>query len=152
MIHEMQLRQISSRLTVFNKFILPGIFALGMFNVLFFGGSMELAADVWWVYLIPFAFEAFILWHSWGAKWVAIDETNGRLYVSNYRREIAIPLSHIVDVTESIWSDPRRVKITLGQPSEFGNKIIFYATYRFGGIFSGPHPIVNELLTLVAKE
>jgi len=149
----MKLRRISSLLTVFYKFGLPAIFAFGMVNVLIWGvpgvdfGRNELT----FIYVSPFLFGAWSLWQSWGTKWVAIDETNRRLYVSNYRREISIPLSHIVNVTESIWSDPRRIKIYLSEPSEFGDKIVFFATYRYGGLFAAPHPILDELTDLAVK-
>ena len=146
----MELRRISSLLTVVAKFIAPPLGVLFVANFWFSLGEIRGPA-IWWFYLVPVLTEAIVIWHAVSVKWVAIDELNGRLYVSNYFKEIAIPLSDIVDVKESLWSDPRRMKITLSQPSEFGEKIVFLGTYRFGGIFAGPHPIVNELQTLAAK-
>lgn len=144
----MKLRRISSLLTFFNKIVVPLLTPVWL--ALLFVWWIP-ARSPWWFYGAMIAAAAVTIWHSWGVKWVAIDEMNSRLYVSNYRKEISIPLSHIVDVKESIWSDPRRVKITLSEPSEFGDKVLFFATYRFGGILAGPHPIVNELIALAAK-
>ncbi|HRI02761.1 MAG TPA: hypothetical protein PLL77_03365 [Pyrinomonadaceae bacterium] len=71
--------------------------------------------------------------------------------VLNSRKEVSIPFSEIDDVSESIFSDPRRITIKLRNPTEFGQKIAFLGTYRFGGIFAGPHPIVAELQALAAQ-
>ena len=151
MIHEMKLRRISSLWTPIHKFVLPVTFLLWSIYILIFDMGMRIDPDLWWFYTAPLLIEAILFWHAIRLMWVALDETNGVLYVSNYRREIAIPLSHIANVTESYWTDPRRIKITLDKPSEFGDKIVFLGTYRVGGILAGPHPIVNELQTLAAK-
>ena len=150
---ERPLRRISSMLTALYKFVLPVLFVAGFFNVViwrisnpvFFVG-LPLAA-----FLIPLVSLSFILWNYGPAKKVLIDETNKRLYVSNYRKEIAIPFSEIASVSEFMLSDPTRVTIRLHSPSEFGQKIVFLATYRFGGWLAGSHPIVAELRGLVAE-
>jgi hypothetical protein len=148
----MQLRRISSLLTVFHKYILPGIFAIGLVNVLFIDRSFitdpRSGMPAWVAFAIPTAFLSVTLWLGWAVKWVALDVPNQRLYVSNYLKEISIPFSEIADVSEFFFSDPRRITIKLHNPTEFGQKIVFLGTYRFGGIFAGPHPIVAELLSL----
>ena len=149
----MQLRRISSMLTAPYKFGFPALFIVGFFNMLiwristpgYFAG-FPLAA-----YLIPFAFLLLTLWNYGPAKRVLIDEANKRLYVLNYRKEIAIPFSEIASVSEFIFSDPTRITIRLRSPSEFGQKIVFLATYRFGGWLAGSHPIVKELRALAAR-
>ncbi len=106
----------------------------------------------WVTYLIPVFFLIFTTWLGWGLKWVAIDDANKRLYVSNYRKEISIPFSEIAHVSEFILSDPRRITIKLHHPTEFGQKIVFLSTYRFGGWLAGPHPIVKELQGLTSQQ
>ena len=54
-------------------------------------------------------------------------------------------------MNEFILSDPTRITIGLREPSEFGQKIVFLGTYRFGGWLAGSHPIVKELRALAAK-
>lgn len=98
---------------------------------------------------MPIFFLVFTLWLAWGLKWVAIDAPNDQLYVSNYRKEIAIPFSEIADVTEFILSDPRRITVRLRNETGFGKKIVFLGTYRFGGWLAGSHPIVKELRELL---
>lgn len=150
----MPLRRISSLWTVFHKFVFPLIFVISCLNMWILWGpptliNTESFPPVWFFYLMPLVFLVFGLWLASGLKWVAIDAPNKRLYVSNYRKEIAIPFSEIADVTEFILSDPRRITIHLRNETEFGKKIIFLGTYRFGGWLAGPHPIVKELKGLL---
>ena len=72
---------------------------------------------------------------------------DGFLYVSNYMKEITVPLTEIYDVTENIWINIHPVTIHLKSPSEFGDKIRFMPKTRFFAWFSS-HPIVNELKEL----
>jgi hypothetical protein len=144
----MQLRRISSLLTVFYKFILPGWFGLGLLNTIMWGGhyfTPDPDFPVVYVYAIVIFFIGFSLLIGWNLNWVAIDDANQRLYVSNYRREIAVPFFEIDKVTQFYLSDPARITIHLKHESEFGKKIVFLATYRFGGILAGTHPMVAEL-------
>ena len=151
----MKLRRISSLWTPINKFVVPPLGILFIVRLYWeepwsdFQATDSLAKYMFMV--VPFLALAFNVWWGWSAKWVAIDEAGGRLYVSNYLREISIPFSHIDNVTESWWSEPRRIKIYLREPSEFGDKIVFFGTYRLGGILSGPHPIADELTRLAVK-
>jgi len=150
----MPLRRISSLLTFPYKFVLPAFFVVGFLNMLIWGkwypgdqpGFPPMA-----VYLISLPFLLLILWNYCPAKRVFLDQQNQRLYVSNYRKEIAIPFSEIASVNEFILSDPTRITIGLREPSEFGQKIVFLGTYRFGGWLAGSHPIVKELSALAAK-
>jgi len=88
------------------------------------------------------------IWMSWGLKKVSVDDRN--LYVSNYRTEITIPISEIEDVREFLLSEPRRVTIYLRNPTVFGSKIVFLATYR-AFAFLSPHPIVDELIQMALR-
>lgn len=86
-----------------------------------------------------------IYWECVRLKEVSVDEEY--LYVSNYLKEIAIPLSEILDVTENRWVNLHPVTIHLKSSSEFGDKIVFMPTTRFFSFFSS-HPIVSELKNL----
>lgn len=88
---------------------------------------------------------AFLYWTSMRLKAVNIDDEF--LYVSNYLKEISIPLSNIDDVTENRWINIHPVKIHLKSPSEFGDKIIFMPKVRVFSFFSS-HPVVAELQEL----
>jgi len=88
---------------------------------------------------------AFIYWSGIRLKEVSID--NDFLYVSNYLKEVSIPLSQIYDVTENRWVNIHPVTIHLNSPSEFGDKITFMPRTRFFALYSS-HPVVNELKAL----
>lgn len=78
-------------------------------------------------------------------KKVAVDDRF--LYVSNYRKEITIPLSNIGDVTEVKWVRTRPITIHLKTDSEFGRKIIFTPKWKGFSAFAS-NPIVAELKEL----
>jgi len=88
---------------------------------------------------------AFLYWFCARLKSVSID--GEFLHVSNYLKEIAIPLSNIYFVTENKWVNIHPVTIHLRTPSEFGNKITFMPKTRLFPFF-GSHPVVKELKAL----
>jgi len=92
---------------------------------------------------------AFIYWSCIRLKEVSVDDDF--LYVSNYLKEIVIPLSEIYDVTENVWVNIHPVTIRLKTPSEFGEKIVFMPTVRFFALFSS-HPVVTELKELARSK
>ena len=151
-IAHMKLRRISSTLTFFYKFLFPAFLVVGFVGFVWRPGTsridpkfdlLVLAASVLVV--------AYEMWITWPIKRVLLDAANQRLYVSNYRREIVVPLSDIAHVTEFTWHDPRRITLYLRTPCEFGDSIAFLATYQFGGWLAGEHPIVKELRELAAN-
>jgi hypothetical protein len=83
-------------------------------------------------------------------KEVSVDKDF--LYVSNFRREIKVPLSEVVSVRGSFLVKGKLEPITVrfkGE-TEFGSKIIFVPPYRLFGI--GLHPTAGELGALVAAK
>lgn len=91
-------------------------------------------------------FSAFIYFGCYRLKKVSVDDRF--LYISNYLKEVQVPLSEVADVTESSSSNIRPVIIHLISSTEFGRKIIFMPKeWRFG--FYSTHPVVNELKEMV---
>jgi len=102
-----------------------------------------------WIFLFFWiAGSAFLVWDAARLKFVSVDDDF--LYVSNYLREIAIPLTDIYDVTENVWINTHPVTIHLKSPSEFGDKIVFMPKTRFS-LFSS-HPVVKELKQLARSK
>jgi len=142
------IREISSRLTFFHKFILPGIFALSIINIglqyltgWFSSTTLEMTGIM---VLLPVAFLCVSILFQWPLKKVYLDERN--LYVSDYRVEAVIPVTNIARVSEFFFSEPRRVTIHFKEPTIFGRKIVFIATYRFSPFAAfASHPVVSEL-------
>jgi len=138
-------RKLSSLQTFIAKILFPGLWTslFGIMVVRMFLSSV--GRPVNWTFLIFWiAGSAFIWWGSARFKVVSVDKNF--LYVSNYLKEIAIPLSDIYDVTENVWLNNHPVTIHLKSPSEFGDKIIFMPKVRFS-LFSS-HPVVKELKRL----
>lgn len=90
---------------------------------------------------------AFIWWLCAPLKRVRMD---GRtLLVSNFRKEISIPISDIEDVTENRWINIHPVTIRLRNDTEFGDRITFMPTARMFGLWSS-HPVVAQLRNIAA--
>ena len=102
-----------------------------------------------WIFLLIWVVGSiFICWDSIRLKEVSVDDSF--LYVSNYLKEVSIPLSEIYDVTESSWVNYHPVTIHLKSPSEFGDEIVFMPTTRFFNVFRS-HPVVSELKELARR-
>jgi hypothetical protein len=100
--------------------------------------------DQWWIIVVGSLVSVYIYRHVVSLKAVSVDDEF--LYVSDYFKEISVPLSEIEDVTQSGWIKNQSVKIHLSPPSEFGDKIAFMPTTRFFNF--GSHPVVDELKQL----
>ena len=84
-------------------------------------------------------------WLLGSVKKVRLDAT--ALHVSDYSRQIAVPLAEIESVSENWWMSHHPVTIHLRHNTEFGRKITFIPKFRLLP-FWRTHPIVNELRTL----
>lgn len=124
-------RTLSSQFTVLYKFLLPVFWiSLGLYPLL----RILFDAHIWVDFDVVFALCVFLAVH------IAIDHWNNFplkkvrrdgdfLYVSNYVKEVKIPMSnidHVKKTTGGYWRIPRRrVIVTLKEPSEFGRTIKF---------------------------
>jgi hypothetical protein len=67
--------------------------------------------------------------------------TQDTLLISNYWREIRVPLRDVHDVTESRWINIHPVTLHLRHPTAFGSRVVFMPKTRWFGSW-WPHPIV----------
>ncbi|HYX71795.1 MAG TPA: hypothetical protein VE732_03420, partial [Nitrososphaera sp.] len=83
-----------------------------------------------WVPLLWVIGSLSMCWYIFLQKNVSVDEEF--LYIKNYFKEVAIPLSEIKHVTYSRLYRSRSVTVHLKSPSVFGSKIRFtpHTTYR----------------------
>ena len=145
-------KTISSKQTFLMKIIFPLIwipfFGIGAIGAVF---NAKINTDFSALYFIFLwlAGSAFIYWSCIRLKKVSVS--GDFLYISNYFKEIQIPLSNIEKITENIWINIHPVTIHLRHSSEFGKKIVFMPTLRFFAFFSA-HPIVSELENLVSSK
>lgn len=145
-------RTISSPFTAIMKIIFPAVwvplFGLGVLLAFFGTGKNGTGYEGYYVLAAWVAGIVFIFWYGVRLKYVSVDENN--LYVSNFLREIPIPLADIYNVTENIWLNIHPVTIHLKTPSAFGRKIMFMPTT--GNPWYTPHPIVEELKSMAAAK
>ena len=138
-------RPLSSLLTFTSKFIVPALWPLlwvfipRLFPEVYdYPNVVALMIGFW------FTGSVRIYWEALKLKRVRVDD--GYLYVSNYLKEISIPLSEISEVRSNGWPSHQHVRIQLRSPSEFGDKIFFMPTQRF--FRAGFHPVISELRNL----
>ena len=145
-------RRLSSYQTILFKFVLPALwiplFGVAPLSMFIRSDAGPLSPPPWIFLFFWIAGSAFLVWDAARLKFVSVDDDF--LYVSNYLREIAIPLTDIYDVTENVWINTHPVTIHLKSPSEFGDKIVFMPKTRFS-LFSS-HPVVKELKQLARSK
>jgi hypothetical protein len=142
-------RDISSRATFYAKVIFPLLWLtlVGFIMVLAFvdrsnaNSSLEWGLLFFWLFaLLCFCFMSFPL------KAVKLD--GDQLLVSNYRKQIQVPLSNVEGVSQL----GSFVTLTLKCASEFGDEIRFMTRFDLKSDFLtlgfGQHPVVKELKQL----
>jgi uncharacterized protein (TIGR03067 family) len=73
----------------------------------------------------------FIWWCCIRLKRVRMDDR--ALYISNYRTEIVVPLTHVARVSEYLWAHSHPVTIEFRAKTEFGSRIVFEPKARLFG-------------------
>lgn len=144
-------RVLSSAQTFFMKLVFPPLWSV-LFGWLMLAGrghpagtypSMPIPLLVWCAGM------AAMLWMCVPLKRVSMDGKN--LYISNYFREITVPLAAIGEVTENRWINIHPVTIHFRRPTEFGQRITFMPTARLFANWSS-HPVVEELRRAAASQ
>jgi hypothetical protein len=149
-----QRRTLSSALTIFFKVIAPILMlaASGLSLSWWLWLALQEDLRLRTITLIPLsALLVVIGFYLFGfrLKKVAVDDH--RLYVSNYLREISIPLAEIESVSESWLTNPKLVYIRLKAQSPFGRKIVFAPPLRALSQFRH-HPVVDELKRMILSD
>jgi general stress protein CsbA len=144
-------KTISSAQTFLMKIVFPVLWITGF-------GIITLSLWLGWIHIKTFIFPSietkwrflaiwiigtpFVIWSCSGLKRVRLDSTH--LYISNFRKEIAVPLNNIANVTENRWINIHPITIHFQSSTAFGQRITFMPTVRPFG-FRSSHPIVAEL-------
>jgi hypothetical protein len=139
-------RVISAAHTPILKWGLPGFF---LFEWLWYMGTwarmhrLHVPTPPWLVaYIVGSA--SLCLWVGWsflGLKRIAYTETS--LYISNFYREIAVPLTAIADVGRRVVG-MNAIVVRLDRDTDFGRRIAFIPRRMFHP-FVWTHPIVDRL-------
>lgn len=144
-------KTFSSAQTFFMKVVFPlfWILTFGAVTLALWRGTLRRKEGVPTPESLKWAFVAMwaagsslLLWMCAGLKRVRADEKF--LYVSNYLREIMVPLRAIADITENAWIGLHPVTVRFEEPTEFGERITFMPPTR---LFAGwtAHPLVADL-------
>jgi hypothetical protein len=73
------------------------------------------------------------------------------LYISNYSREVSVPLTDVTQVTHSRWGhNIRALTIHFRSATRFGSSIDFVPKLRWGSRLGSP-PVAQEIRAAVAR-
>jgi hypothetical protein len=150
----MSTKLLSSKLTFLTKFVFPALW-IGLFGL----GTLELWAgkmtgkdgtpppvEIKFLFLTMWSVgSVFIWWTCMRLKQVRVGDQS--IYISNYLKEISIPIGMITDVRENRWINIHPVTIHFRGDTEFGQKITFMPERRFIAPWKR-HPVVDELRLL----
>lgn len=141
-------RELSSKLTFVAKIIAPGLWIfywLVLTLMMFIVVDERTGSPSIYFFVMGILITGVFYFTLMNYMKVSVD--NDFLYISNYWKEIKIPLSGIGDVTEIVWLRGHPVTIHLKTPSDYGSKITFTPKSQ-GFKFFQPHPVVDELKAL----
>ena len=121
-------RKLSSPVaTVTFKFFLPAMLLVSLVASAieeYSSGADGMSLGMLWpffMFILPWMI--FIFWLGLSIKSVAIDDS--ALYVSNYFKEVRIPLAEMGEIREARWMRPNLVTVVLKSSCKFGDKIRF---------------------------
>ena len=86
-----------------------------------------------------------LFWHCSRLRKVILDRDT--LVISNYSREVSVPLTSVSQVKGSRWSKTKDIIITFDHDIGFGDKIIFVPKTRWLWPWQ-EHPIAAEMRKL----
>jgi hypothetical protein len=137
-------RKISSEWTAFYSFVFPATWIIFFLCV-----ALSLGWPRGWI-VTPIMIFGLLITYVLGGRLRVVHVDDRFLYVSNYRRQVQIPLSDVSKITENVLINVHPVTLHLSTPSSFGTRIRFMPkTWQV--FFFGSHPVVAELTELVAK-
>ena len=134
-------------MTVVWKYVFPAVWTACMGMGAIAVGCQAAKEPSWIVFPVVWIIgSGYLIWFARRLKFVSIDDDF--LYVSQFRKQIQIPLTHIEHVKENFWANPKLITLTLNPPSEFGTRIVFVPPgLAFAALRS--HPMVKEIKNAV---
>ncbi len=140
-------KRLSTSMTFFWKYIFSTIW-LGGFGIVTIGAISTLGINGL-PFLIALIFGFGLIYYVCiRAKKVDIDDNF--LYVSNFRKNIQVPLENVKNVSDNVLLSPRPIFIEFHNTTEFGKKIMFIG-YTEMFLFFSDHPAVKEIENRINK-
>ena len=90
------------------------------------------AATAWWYF-------------SLSARLVLVEVDNHNIFLSNYRRQIAVPLELVQDVSEANWLHIHPITIEFDDATAFGRRVTFLPDMTNQWFRFASHPAVSQL-------
>ena len=102
-------------------------------------------SEMKWIFLfVTLAGSAYIYWYCVRLKRVSIEGSS--LVISNYLKEIVVPLRELESVSENRWINIHPVTLSFRRETDFGRRVMFMPCLRWFSFLSS-HPVVDELRT-----
>ena len=144
---------LSSAQTLYMKLVLPVVW-VGLFSTATL--SLFMSPESWddasgepfpswmkWLFLVFTLFGiASAWWFNALFKRVRMDDRS--LYISNYFKEVVVPLANVAEVTENRWTNIHPVTVRFHSDTPFGSRITFMPKFRWFDFWSS-HPVVEEI-------
>ena len=144
--------QLSSSVTFIYKFVFPAIWIVIVGLLVFYNvrgargaGALGIATSL--LIVVPWLFGVLFLLR-FAAPVLRVELRDGRLYASDYRREIEIPRGEITNVTQNVWVNVRPITLHLRNDTPFGKRIRFIPPGRVIFAFWKEDAVVEKLREL----
>ncbi len=120
------MQSLSSSITPFTKYVLPGAFlaALPVWILLIQNPKFGYFPAVFWA-----AACAFLVWWTTPIKKVSLR--GDEFVVSNYLKEVPVPVSTLVKLREDRWNRTPNIALYFNPPTAFGRKIRIVVPWDF---------------------
>ena len=87
-------------------------------------------------------------WYWFGMRLKKVRLDQDALLISNYFREVRVPLRDVTNVSGNRWVNTRQITVTFDRETGFGKSIVFMPKVKF--LWPGQeHPAAQELRELV---
>jgi hypothetical protein len=152
LLSDLMKHRLSSTSTFFTKFIFSSVCALvaGLLAFTLLAWFFISHQPVGWFLFLSLVLmsSVFIVCGYQTSRLKKVSMGQGEMYVSNYRQEISVPFSHVIDVTESSTFGFNTIRICFASATYFGREISFIPT---GDYRPGKESVFSELRQLIEK-
>jgi hypothetical protein len=144
------IENLSSASTRASKLILPIVWiaCFGFGTIGLWIGIFEPTPPVEMKYFFSLAWIVGSVFFIWGANRIKTVAINGDdLVIKNFRKSISVPLRNVKSISETHLVNPKTIKLTFSQATEFGQTVVFIPKKILHNPFK-EHPTVKRLREL----
>jgi hypothetical protein len=145
------MRTLSSRLTIAMKVGLPLLWTGVVVAAVIRSRGATADGPTRLIVLVMAVAAAMLIWRVC-LRLKRLRVADRTLYVSNYLREIALPLDSVVDIEEHRWLKIRPITLVLRNSGPFGDRIMFMPSTEWLLTPFSPHPMAEELRGMTGRK